>query len=456
MSLFCDDPKDYFKGSAYAAQHIPIQQIAAMQLNALGARFAALRDVIPPLKALADAQGVREINTLDDVVPLLFPHSFYKAFPADALDTLDFPRMTLWLSRLTTLDVSAVAGEAFESIDAWLAALDARTALRVAHSSGTTGGFSLFPKSQIEERRMGDTGLMCLFEALDGRDGHTVAPEALHVIWPSFASGRSGVLRILKSFRDDIAGPQRQFLPLIPQAMSADWLYYTGRASEGADVITPYVQARIAEQEAMVASMPQHYAALLDHITRDLRGQKVMITGAPHAIYHVARHGVEQGMESVFAPGSIISTYGGSKGLVLPEDLEATINRFMGPAQPVFSYGMTELSTGSYGCAEGRFHCPPWIVPFALDPKTGVQLPRVGVQKCRAAFFDLIAESYWGGLITGDYVELSWDPCACGRTTPHIGSRIGRCGHPVGREHAIGAAPTSAVDAALAAMTRAV
>jgi hypothetical protein len=32
----------------------------------------------------------------------------------------------------------------------------------------------------------------------------------------------------------------------------------------------------------------------------------------------------------------------------------------------------------------------------------------------------------WGGLITGDKVEIDWRPCSCGRTTPHLAEEITR------------------------------
>ena len=36
-------------------------------------------------------------------------------------------------------------------------------------------------------------------------------------------------------------------------------------------------------------------------------------------------------------------------------------------------------------------------------------LPREGVQKGRLVFIDLLAESYWGGFISGDEVTIHWD-----------------------------------------------
>ena len=62
----------------------------------------------------------------------------------------------------------------------------------------------------------------------------------------------------------------------------------------------------------------------------------------------------------------------------------------------------------------------PWVIPFVLDPETSELLPRRGVQTGRFAFFDLAADSHWGGLMTGDEIEIDFDAqCGCGATTLH-------------------------------------
>ena len=77
-------------------------------------------------------------------------------------------------------------------------------------------------------------------------------------------------------------------------------------------------------------------------------------------------------------------------------------------------------------CEEGRLHLPPWAIPFILDADTSELLPREGTQVGRAAFFDLAVNGTWGGLITGDRVEIDWNECPCGRTTTHLSEDITR------------------------------
>ncbi len=93
----------------------------------------------------------------------------------------------------------------------------------------------------------------------------------------------------------------------------------------------------------------------------------------------------------------------------------------------VMGYGMSEISSHATMCEHGHYHLFPWVVPFVLDPDTSDPLPRAGVVTGRAAFFDLLADSRWGGFVTGDEITLDWDSeCACGRTSVFIHDGIQR------------------------------
>ena len=55
---------------------------------------------------------------------------------------------------------------------------------------------------------------------------------------------------------------------------------------------------------------------------------------------------------------------------------------------------------------------------------------------------DLLARTYWGGLITGDLVTVGgWDePCACGQTSPYLEPNIRRVSEVIGGEDKINCA----------------
>ena len=77
--------------------------------------------------------------------------------------------------------------------------------------------------------------------------------------------------------------------------------------------------------------------------------------------------------------------------------------------------GMSEIGAFHWGCREKKYHVQPYVVPFLLDPETSAPLPRKGRQTGRAAFYDILNRSHWGGIISGDEITIDWDtPCPCG------------------------------------------
>src|SRR3546814_9275507 len=96
----------------------------------------------------AREQGIEEIRTLEDLAPLLYPHTVYKSYPISYLERARFDKLTKWLGGLTTVDISNVDASGIESIDDWLDLLDAETPLTVAHTSGTTGKLSFVPRTK--------------------------------------------------------------------------------------------------------------------------------------------------------------------------------------------------------------------------------------------------------------------------------------------------------------------
>ena len=57
----------------------PQPEVEEFQLKVLQKRFNELRDQIVTLNKLCEIQGVDEIKSLDDVIPILFQHTAYKS-----------------------------------------------------------------------------------------------------------------------------------------------------------------------------------------------------------------------------------------------------------------------------------------------------------------------------------------------------------------------------------------
>jgi hypothetical protein len=108
---------------------------------------------------------------------------------------------------------------------------------------------------------------------------------------------------------------------------------------------------------------------------------------------------------------------------------------------------MTELNAAFIDCEAGRYHVPPWVVAWVLDPTDRWKpKPRHGTQVGRAAFLDLVTRHNWGGIVAADHVEINYEPCRCGRLSPGIASDIKRVQNPEDDYHFV-PAERGAVDA---------
>lgn len=428
-----DDPAVYFGGVGYEAQHLPVADLTAMQLLGLQQRFADLRNRIPVLQTLADEQKIEEINRLDDIAPLLFPHTIYKSYPTSLLENNRYDRLTKWLGRLTTCDLSKADVSACDGIDSWLDALERDTEVRVLHSSGTTGTMTFLPRARAEYETFFRTQRMNVSEFIDPQNKADHTDEHFDVVWGTYSRGRSGQIATIDFFRDQLAGSADRFHPLIEGRMSADVMYLAARlkaASARGEVanlrINPRLLERRAEIEETRRASKLALSQMFDDVIVNLAGKRVFIMIQMVAMHEMAVEGLKRNLRHTFDSGSVVHTGGGTKGITLPGDWEDGVKEFVGTPRIGFSYGMTEINMAAYVCEHGRHHIPPWVVTFVLNPDTGETLPREGVQTGRAAFFDLIPQTYWGGFITGDEVTVHWEPCTCGRTTVHMDRNVQR------------------------------
>src|SRR5260370_9892694 len=119
------------------------EEQAQIQLMGARRRFEQLADNIPMLGRLAQEQGITKIRSLEDMGPLLIPHSAMKSYPMSYLEKSQFDRLTAWLNGFTTHALSALNTKNCDAIDDWLDVLDQNTEVRVLHSTcaGATPSF---------------------------------------------------------------------------------------------------------------------------------------------------------------------------------------------------------------------------------------------------------------------------------------------------------------------------
>jgi len=446
-ALLLDNPPMVTNYNLHDWDHLPRDEIDAMQLIGLKRRFAELRDNIAVLKKLADAENIDHIDSFDDVVPLLFEHTVFKSYPPSLLENNKFMQINKWLGKLTAHQIDHVDVSACQTLDEYFDVMDeAVPELRVSYTSGTSGTLSLLPHSTSEGMKSLLTKRMTL-EIITAPD--EPLPE-LHVVYPFFRSGRMSHLRGNDATVKYMLKGEEYFHAAYPQRMSADVQYLAARI-RGAQAkgtldrlkVNPAVLAKKAEFDKLQADMPKHLEAFFARASEELKGKRIYVWATWNLLHNMAKAGLEKGLEGVYAANSAVSTGGGAKGLVQPEGWQDDILRFTGAQKLHELYAMSEVMPSHWKCEHGHFHFAHTAIPFLLDPDTSEPLPREGRVTGRAAFFDLCADARWGGFITGDEITVEWDkPCDCGRTTRYIVGGIQRYSEKRGGDDKITCAAT--------------
>ena len=426
VEQFMDDPIAFFGESLTQMHSIARDELEELQRQAMGIRFQQHVQSIEMVRKLAGRLGITELREFNDVVPLMFSHTAFKSYPAALIDNKRFDLMTKWLDKLTSHDLSHVDTEDCKSIDEWIDRLDEQTPLEVITSSGTTGTLSIIPKDKHGAREGMVLWKICLFQTFGHEPTYDELNPAVDVIWPNYAKGKLGHLRIANMIkRGFTGGDESKFHALYPDAIDTDLMFLASKMRAAASrgeldrlVIDPALTARKDEFIAMQARQPEDLDRFFATITEKLRGKRVFMIGTYNLMYDVAKAGLERGIRDVFAKDSAILTGGGTKGFVLPDNYMDVIHEFLGVDRIQQGYGFSEQSAFHWGCSEGRYHVQPWVIPFILDPDTSEPLPRTGRQTGRAAVYDVLLKAHWGGVISGDEVTIDWDlQCPCGQTS---------------------------------------
>jgi hypothetical protein len=446
-----NDPYEHFGHHNTRIHSLSRDEVEAVQLVAMNLRLEERRGQIKMLEKLADAQGIRQINSLDDMAPLLMPHDVYKSYPVSLLAKQQFGKLNTWISRLTRYDPTAVDVSGCDSIDSWLTKLRDQTPLDVATSSGSTGTCSFFPKSKRDYR----LSMMGLRVQLSQKFGFDPKPgdieDKIHAIIPLYRDGHASTGAFAKYSGEIFArGDPSYWHTAFNFKISSDLMWLAARlraAAAKGDAskvdVPPSLLARREEWARLQKDMPAQQLEFVNRMIKQLQGQRVFVMSTSNLLYAAAKRGLEEGLSGVFAADSVFMGGGGAKGVPLPDDLEEVICKFFNTKRMISSYGMTEMNSFSVLCDHDRYHVLPWVTVFLLDLDSGRPLPRKGKQTGRAAFFDMTQDSTWGGLVTGDLVTVDWDhPCECGRTSVALEKKINRVSEIHGGDDKITCAAT--------------
>ncbi len=425
---------------------MPTAEVEEFQLALLKQRFAALREGVATLDKMAKLQKIHQLDSLDDAVPLLFQHTAYKSYPMSFLVKGRFQALTEWLDKLTMHDLSGVDASGCTSIDDWFQLLDDQTPLAINHSSGTSGKLSIIPRDKEEAEHFA-TCTMKNFEGF-GEQPNMVADilagnKKIPVIFPNYRYGRHGGNRMFRSLAARYCNPGESFALYEDELMSADVACLSGRvaAAEAKGEldsleISPELLAKFRASQNLAERRQEQSESFFKRVLEHCQGRQVYISGVVPFLMNWTYMGEERGLSKVFAPDTLISTGGGAKGMVLPEDWRERVENFLG-ASFYTNFGTSESISQLPGCSQGNYHPLPYHIPFILDPDSGQPKPREGRQTGRYAFYDLLAESYWGGFLTGDEVTATWGGCPCGREGFYMHPTVQRFSDKTGEDDKI-------------------
>jgi hypothetical protein len=300
----------------------------------------------------------------------------------------------------------------------------------IGHSTGTTGKLSFVPRSQTEWPAW-STAYFELLRALTGVDFRT---ETIPYFTSNYRRGHQMMMKMQYLFTQASAGGDENRHCLYDHAISADLLSLMGRfraAEERGELEKLEIDPRLLEERRQLIEAGQNREHDLEvwftKLAEEYRGQRVRIGGSFPDLTRLAVKGLDRGVRCEFAPDSILIAGGGMKGYRdAPPDWEQRIEDFLGVDRMYSHYGMSEVMGNAPRCTEGFYHYFPFTRPVVLDDDF-VALPRQGVQTGRLALFDFLAQTYWGGFISGDRVTIHWDDeCPCGWPNPRVDHDIVR------------------------------
>ena len=338
------------------------------------------------------------------------------------------------MNKLTAHDLNGLKLGKTERIDSWINALAEQTEIMPWVSSGTSGKMTFFPHSFEEMDRFARTYAMTLLQDF-GDDPIEASSRQMEEIWPFYRYPGGGMnhdfeLRIKYLFDGD----ESRFHAMFPATNSLDIRYLQTQMRltklEDRDKMDTSEELREEAKafEKQMNEMPTAMDGFFAKCTEELNGKPVFMLGTWPMMYQMAQLGLAAGREKVFDAGSRILAGGGRKGTVLPDNWQDDVLRFTGVDKLGGLYGMTELLGRHTQCEHGHIHFDPWVITLLLVPETSKPVHRQGRQTGRYAFYDLLADSHWGGLISGDKMTVEFsEPCLCGASSAYIvDAEIGR------------------------------
>ncbi|MCW1820509.1 hypothetical protein A5731_12225 [Mycolicibacterium conceptionense] len=399
--------------------------VRQLQIDAVNERFAAHVEQIPLLRNRSQSAEVSKVVEGQDLVPLLFAHGAYKSYAQNWLTDGRWDRMAKWVGTVSTCDSAGVDVAGVSGLDGFVARMES-AGCYLTCSSGTTGKPAMIACSESDldvASRANVTGLT--WATGIPADGS----RKLFGLGPRTNVERNERTRIalVEAFSTEADTYQ---LPVDPISVGSimgmiDLRRRIADGTAGPSEIAAFETTSAARQSAMDTAT----AEAVDELIAS-RERQLLLTGMFASLYQVALGVRAKGLSgSDFRDDTALLVAGGLKGAALPPDYrEFIFGTFNIADERVYHfYTMQELNTPFPKCRAGRYHVPPWVLLLPLDePGENLVDTSVGPVQARGAFFDLSLDGRWGGVISGDRIDVDFGACECGHQGPTIGPDITR------------------------------
>ncbi len=405
---------------------IPYEELRDKQIEAVNERFQDRKGKIKLLAHRAQQGGIEEVRSLEDIVPLLFPHTAYKSYPESFLLEEKWDRLGKWLDTISTHTVPDLDPAQISDMDDWIEKLEEH-GFHVSCSSGTTGKSAMLVASDKDFEWIKKEAVAAYSW------GSGVKPARDRIIF-----GTGPVAHVPRNivtgeaYEEALQDPnhERYQYPVPPITVGSLTKMVVLRKKITEGTATPsevqyYEEETEKRQKAVDDAVGVTAKALVE-----ARNHKLHLSGMWAGLYNVAKAVRDMGYSAKdFNPENSIYVGGGLKRAKLPDDYQEFVYETfnIAPERNYQNYSMQELQSGMPRCQKGnRYHVPPWVVPLLLNQEGDALMPIDGETEGRAAFFDLSLDGRWGGVISGDKISIDFSPCACGHRGPSIKDDIMR------------------------------
>ncbi|MEJ5976291.1 hypothetical protein WG901_06575 [Novosphingobium sp. PS1R-30] len=272
---------------------IPFAELRDRQVAAMNERFQEQVGRIKLVKLRAQDADVTEIAKLEDVIPLLLPHTAYKSYPESFLTEKKWDRLTKWLGTVSAYPTDGVDLSEVREIDDWVEAC-AKAGLFVACSSGTTGKSAMLVASRKDLDFASQDGINAVQwgSAIRAGDMRTSAGAAGAVAY-THKNAAMG-MAMMGAFVDPDAPRFQSGLP--PVTVGSLTKMITLRKAIADGTAKPgEIQEYETETESRQKGLDDAQVRAVEDIIAK-RNEKLYITGMWGALYPFADGGTRQGL----------------------------------------------------------------------------------------------------------------------------------------------------------------